>query len=53
MNTIWLGIITLAVVFLVIFIIYLIIGVRKTLAKVDEFIDATEENLMPTLRHVL
>ncbi len=52
MNTIWLGIITLGVVLWVIYIIYLIIGIRKTLGTVNEFIISMEETLKSTLRQV-
>ena len=52
MNTVLLGIIALAVVLLVVYFIYLVTGIKKTLNTVNEFIVTTESSLKPTLEEV-
>ena len=52
MNTLLLGIITLAAVILVIYSVYLTFRIKKTLATVNQFLASTEETLKPTLHEV-
>jgi uncharacterized protein YoxC len=52
MNNIFLGIITLAAVVLVAYVIYMILNLKRTLASLDRFIETTETTLQPALEEL-
>lgn len=49
MDTLFLGIITLATVIVIIVLIFVLVELRQTIRKLREFIDTTETSLKPTL----